>query len=90
MLTGLVEPTPGTIEFNGQDVRSDLKAFQRRLGCVPEEPHLYPHLSGREYLQLAGRLRWPPRRALESKMDELRRLKIGLAARPGRLSVLRS
>ena len=44
---------------------------------MPEEPHLYPHLSGREYLQLAGRLRGLPRRVLESKMDELLRL-VGL------------
>jgi ABC-2 type transport system ATP-binding protein len=54
-----------------------LKGFQRRLGYVPEEPHLYPHLSGREYLQLVGRLRGIPRRSLEPKMDELLRL-VGL------------
>jgi ABC-2 type transport system ATP-binding protein len=77
MLTGLIEPTSGRIRFHGQDVRQNLKAFQRRLGYVPEEPHLYPHLSGREYLQLAGRLRGLPRRVLEPKMDELLRL-IGL------------
>src|SRR5882762_4569495 len=52
-------------------------AFQRRLGYVPEEAHLYPHLSGREYLQLVGRLRGLPRRVLEPKMDELLRL-VGL------------
>jgi ABC-2 type transport system ATP-binding protein len=34
-------------------------------------------LSGREYLQLAGRLRGIPRRPLDSKMDELLRL-VGL------------
>ena len=77
MLTGLLEPTSGRVLFHGQDIRRDLKGFQRRLGYVPEEPHLYPHLSGREYLQLAGRLRGIPRRTLESKMDELLRL-IGL------------
>ena len=77
MLTGLIEPTSGSIRFNGQDVRSDLKAFQRRLGYVPEEPHLYPHLSGREYLQLAGRIRGIARRTLEPKIDELLRL-VGL------------
>ena len=77
MLTGLLEPTSGRVLFHGQDIRRDLKGFQRRLGYVPEEPHLYPHLSGREYLQLAGRLRGIPRRVLESKMDELLRL-IGL------------
>src|ERR1019366_1520936 len=54
MLTGLLEPTSGRVLFHGQDIRRDLKGFQRCLGYVPEEPHLYPHLSGREYLQLAG------------------------------------
>jgi ABC-2 type transport system ATP-binding protein len=77
MLTGLLDPTSGRVLFHGQDIRRDLKGFQRRLGYVPEEPHLYPHLSGREYLQLAGRLRGIPRRVLEPKMDELLRL-IGL------------
>jgi ABC-2 type transport system ATP-binding protein len=77
MLTGLLEPTSGHISFYGHDVRQDLKAFQRRTGYVPEEPHLYPHLSGREYLQLIGRLRGLVRRVLEPKMDELLHL-IGL------------
>ena len=77
MLTGLLEPTSGHIFFEGEDVRHDLKSFQRRIGYVPEEPHLYPHLSGREYLQLTGRLRGIPRITLERKMDELLRL-VGL------------
>jgi len=77
MLTGLLEPTSGRVLFHGQDIRNDMKAFQRCLGYVPEEPHLYPHLSGREYLQLAGRLRGIPRRVLEPRMDELLRL-VGL------------
>ena len=77
MLTGLLEPTSGHIFFHGEDVHRDLKSYQRRVGYVPEEPHLYPHLSGREYLQLAGRLRGIPRLTLDRKMDELLRL-IGL------------
>jgi ABC-2 type transport system ATP-binding protein len=77
MLTGLLEPTSGHILFQGEDVHHDLKSFQRRIGYVPEEPHLYPHLSGREYLQLTGRLRGIPRITLERKMDDLLRL-IGL------------
>src|SRR4051794_5172668 len=77
MLTGLLEPTSGQILFHGDDVRHDLKSYQRRIGYVPEEPHLYPHLSGREYLQLTGRLRGMPRLTLERKMDELLRL-VGL------------
>ncbi len=71
MLTGLVEPTSGEIRFHGQECLENLPAFQRRIGYVPEEPHLYPYLSGREHLQLVGRLRGLPRRVLEPKMDEL-------------------
>src|SRR5438105_11864080 len=74
MLTGLLEPSFGHIFFHGQNVRADLLAYQRRIGYVPEEPHLYPHLSGREYLQLVGRLRGLARRTLEPRMDELIRL----------------
>ncbi|HYW43065.1 MAG TPA: ABC transporter ATP-binding protein [Bryobacteraceae bacterium] len=74
MLTGLLEPNSGHIRFHGQDVRADMKAYQRRIGYVPEEPHIYPHLGGREYLQLAGRLHGMPRSVLEPKMDALIRL----------------
>jgi ABC-2 type transport system ATP-binding protein len=74
MIIGLLEPSGGEILFDGRSVMGDLQAFQRRLGYVPEEPVLYPHLSGREYLQLVGRLRGLPRVILESKIDEFLRL----------------
>ncbi len=61
MIVGLLEPSDGQILFDGRSVVDDLPDFQRRLGYVPEEPNLYPHLSGLEYLQLVGRLRGMPR-----------------------------
>jgi len=70
MLTGLLEPSDGRIFYRGRTVHDDFTAFQRRIGYVPEEAHLYPHLTGREYLQLTGRLRGMRRGALEPKMDE--------------------
>ncbi len=69
MIIGLVEPSEGDIFFCGENVKKDPVGFKRRLGYVPEEPHLYPHLTGREYLQLVGRLRGMPRRLLEPKID---------------------
>ncbi len=71
MLTGLLEPSEGQIIFRGRDVRKDLIEYRRRLGYVPEEPHLYPYLSGQEYLQLVGRLRSLPESILEKKIDDL-------------------
>jgi ABC-2 type transport system ATP-binding protein len=74
MLIGLIEPTHGEILFNGRDVRADWPGFLRHVGYVPEEPNLYPQLSGREYLQLVGRLRGIPRAVLEPRMDRMFRL----------------
>lgn len=74
MLIGLVEPTRGEILFEGRDVRLDWPAFLRVVGYVPEEPNLYPQLTGREYLQLAGRLRGLARKVLETRMDRMLRL----------------
>ena len=74
ILTGLIEPTAGEILFRGLDVRQHPIAFQRLIGYVPEEAYVYPHLSGREHLQLAGRLRGLPRRVLDRRAEELLRL----------------
>jgi ABC-2 type transport system ATP-binding protein len=69
MLAGLLEPSNGTVEYGGADIRADVIAFHRHVGYVPEEPYLYPFLSGREYLELVGRLRELPERLLASKID---------------------
>jgi ABC-2 type transport system ATP-binding protein len=74
MMIGLVEPSEGQILYGGHSVIGDLPNFQRRLGYVPEEPNLYPFVSGREYLELAGRLRGIEKRTLDAKIEEFLRL----------------
>jgi ABC-2 type transport system ATP-binding protein len=74
MLTGLVEPSTGQILLDGVDVRRDDIGFKRRLGYVPEEAHVYPALSGLEYLQLMGRLRELPEKVVNEKATDLLKL----------------
>jgi ABC-2 type transport system ATP-binding protein len=71
MLTGLVEPTRGQARYRGRDIRQDITWFRRLLGYVPEEPFVYPYLTGREYLQLVGRLRSMEDRVITAKADGL-------------------
>ncbi len=78
MLTGLLEPSAGEIWFEGRRIDQDMLAYKARLGYVPEEPHLYQHLSGREYLQLVGRLRGIAEEPLACKADRFLEL-FGLA-----------
>ena len=74
MLTGLVDPSSGQIRYRGRSIREDMIGYKRAVGYVPEEPYLYPYLSGREYLQLAGRLRGLPEKSMNAKIDALLRL----------------
>src|SRR2546430_5199917 len=74
MLAGLLPPTHGKILWNGEDIRCDLIGFKRRLGYVPEEAFVYPHLTGLEHLELIGRLRQLPERLVARKAEELLRL----------------
>src|SRR5579872_5129208 len=60
MITGLIEMTSGEILFNGKPIDDDLISYKRRMGYVPEEPYLYNHLSGVEYLSMVADLRGLP------------------------------
>jgi ABC-2 type transport system ATP-binding protein len=74
MITGLIEPTEGQILFQGEPIDRDRIAYRQRLGYVPEEPQLYPHLTGAEYLEMVGQLRGLPQQQLTEKVDGFLRL----------------
>src|SRR5207249_503087 len=74
MITGLIEMTSGAILFDGEPIQRDLIAYKQRMGYVPEEPHLYAHLSGLEYLVMVGQLRNLPSKPSADRIDGLLRL----------------
>ena len=74
MITGLIEPSAGQIRFDGEPIQRDLIGYKRRMGYVPEEPHLYAHLSGLEYLVMVGQLRNLPAKPTAERIDGLLRL----------------
>lgn len=74
MLIGLLKPTNGEVLFKGQNINQDLIAYRKLIGYVPEEPNLYPYLSGLEYLELIGTLRGMPARKIQEKADALLQL----------------
>ena len=69
VLLGFVEPTSGAARVFGEDVRRSLA--RRRIGYLPEQPQLYPFLTGRELLRMAGRLFGLGGAALASRIAEL-------------------
>ena len=71
LLVGLLTPTSGDVLWDGRSIFDDLPAFRRQLGYVPEEPHLYTHLTAPEYLRLVGGLRDLEERKLDRKIERL-------------------
>ncbi len=71
MITGLLELSSGEILFEGRRIQDDLMAYRQRMGYVPEEPHLYTHLSGIEYLVMVAQLREMPPKLSAERIDGL-------------------
>lgn len=56
MLTGVLAPTEGKIEIGGFDIQKEPVEAKQLIGYIPDDPYVYPELSGREFLWLVGKL----------------------------------
>ncbi len=74
MIAGLIELSAGEILWEGAPIQRDLIGYKRRMGYVPEEPHLYPHLTGAEYLEMVAELRELPATTTAERIDGFLRL----------------
>src|SRR6187455_251922 len=71
IVVGLLEPSSGTIALDGSTLSDDPIEYKRKIGYVPEEPHLYTHLTATEYLTLVGHLRGLSRARLDARITRL-------------------
>ncbi len=93
MLLGLIAPSSGSARMFGVEVPS--RAARARIGFLPENPYVYPHLTPREFVAMSGRLSGvsgaPLKRRTEEVLDatgvlyaadrEVRRLSKGMLQR---------
>jgi ABC-2 type transport system ATP-binding protein len=71
MLAGLLEPSEGEILLDGRIIKKDMTNYKTKVGYVPEQSEIYPHLSAQEYLLIVGRLRRLPEAPLREKIETL-------------------
>jgi ABC-2 type transport system ATP-binding protein len=69
MLTGLIHPTSGKASLLGLPVPSP--EAMGRVGFLPENPYVYPYLTPREFVTLAGRLNDVPGKVLATRVPEV-------------------
>jgi ABC-2 type transport system ATP-binding protein len=46
MIVGLIKPTSGTIQICGYPIHERFREAMKNLGCIVENPEMYPYLSG--------------------------------------------
>jgi len=51
LLVGLLRPTSGSVLVGGNDMVEQPREANRLIAYVPDQPHLYDKLTGREFLQ---------------------------------------
>lgn len=72
MLLGLIRPNAGEVYLFGQPLLSNRYSLMRRVGALVETPSLYPHLTGRENLEVTRRLLGAPRQLIDLALDTVR------------------
>src|ERR1051325_5636098 len=65
MLLGLIKPNAGEVRLFGQSLNGNHRSVMRRVGALVEAPSLYPHLTGRENLEVTRRLLGSDRNLVE-------------------------
>ena len=51
MMCGLLRPTQGTLRIGGFDVQTQGDEARKIISYVPDQPHLYEKLTGREFME---------------------------------------
>jgi ABC-2 type transport system ATP-binding protein len=74
MLTGVVEPTSGTAEIDGYDIRTQMNQVKKVNGLVPQDLALYPTLSARANLNFFGRIYGLRGKQLKERVEDVLRI----------------
>src|SRR5437773_9073047 len=64
LILGLQRPDRGRISLFGKPLEPHRTALLARIGSLVESPSLYPHLTGRENLEVHRRILNAPKRAI--------------------------
>ena len=71
MIATLLEPTEGSIRWNGQDIRTHGGTLRQVLGYLPQDFGIYPEFTGRQFLRYLAAMKGLPGALLNRRVDEV-------------------
>ncbi len=71
ILSGIMRPTSGSVSVAGFDLAVDPLAAKRAMAFIPDEPFVYPKLTGWEFMRFIGDLYSLPAADQKKRIPEL-------------------
>ncbi len=71
ILSGIMRPTSGSVRVAGLDVAAEPLAAKRAMAYIPDEPFVYPKLTGWEFLRFIGDIYSVPYAEQRKRIPEL-------------------
>jgi ABC-2 type transport system ATP-binding protein len=69
MITGLILPTKGEIFLKGIDLLKEPERAKSLIAYIPDEPFIYPELTGREFIFFVSRLYELEKKTIGKRME---------------------
>ena len=71
ILSGLIQPTSGSVIFNSIDIIKEPRKLKEKLGYLPEESQLYDNMSAEAYLTFFGEIYSLGNTTIKTRTEEL-------------------
>ncbi len=71
MITGLIKPTKGEIIINDVNIEEFPEKAKEIIAYIPDQPFLYPELTGREFIIFVSRLYGMEHKDINDRMERL-------------------
>jgi ABC-type multidrug transport system ATPase subunit len=71
MIATLLDPSEGTISWNGQNIRTHGEVLRQILGYLPQEFGIYREFSGRQFLRYLAAMKGLPKAMAQKRVDEV-------------------
>src|SRR5579862_4354738 len=71
MIATLLEPTEGTIRWNGQDTRTHGETLRQVLGYLPQDFGVYREFTGRQFLEYLAAMKGLPKTLAQQRVAEV-------------------
>lgn len=74
MISGLIKPDAGRIEYSGKELFSNLNEIKKKIGYLPEFDALYEGMTAREYLMFFSSLYGVDKATAEKRAEKLMKM----------------